>query len=132
MASESQSTGTFSTDSSCVCFRCNRTGRCRNCACCKQGRLCVNCLPSRLERCENVDATFDSSLSSVYSDDDSPSNQVGVTATPDVQSLPCYELLRAPNFVWGDIPGDSFVNSVSCCYDEVVHSRKHLFYLPSG
>ena len=40
--------------------------------------------------------------------------------------------MRAPNFVWGDIPGDSFVSSVSCCYDEVVHWQKHLFRVPSG
>ena len=38
----------------------------------------------------------------------------------------------APNFIWGDVPGESFVHSVTCCYDEVVHWRKVLFRNPQA
>ena len=37
-----------------VCCRCNKTGRCRNCACVKAGKLCQNCLPDRLGHCLNT------------------------------------------------------------------------------
>ena len=30
------------------------------------------------------------------------------------------------NFVWGDVAGESFVHSVTCCYDEIVYWRKVL------
>ena len=36
-----------------LCCRCNKTGRCRNCACVKAGSLCQSCLPSRLGQCTN-------------------------------------------------------------------------------
>ena len=38
----------------------------------------------------------------------------------------------APNFIWGDVPGESFVHSVTCCYDEVVHWRKVFFRIPQA
>lgn len=43
---------TNSTKTSCCC-RCNRTGKCKNCHCVKQGTICTNCLPLRLGNCEN-------------------------------------------------------------------------------
>ena len=39
-----------------VCCRCNKTGRCKNCACVKAGKLCQNCLPDRLGHCLNTTA----------------------------------------------------------------------------
>ena len=36
-----------------ACCRCNRTGRCRRCACVKAGQQCVNCLPIKLGNCQN-------------------------------------------------------------------------------
>ena len=36
------------------CCRCNRTGRCKNCACSKARRACDSCLPGRLGKCQNV------------------------------------------------------------------------------
>ena len=36
-----------------VCCRCNASGRCKNCACKKAGRECLNCLPRRRGHCEN-------------------------------------------------------------------------------
>ena len=38
-----------------VCCRCNRQGKCKNCVCVKQGRVCINCLPSRVGGCQNLD-----------------------------------------------------------------------------
>ena len=37
-----------------ACCRCNRTGRCGNCAFVKAGSRCHDCLPSRLDRCYNT------------------------------------------------------------------------------
>ena len=37
-----------------ACCRCNRTGRCRNCSCVKNGRQCLGCLPQRLGNCINT------------------------------------------------------------------------------
>ena len=37
-----------------------------------------------------------------------------------------------PNFIWGDVAGESFVHSVTCCYDEVVHWREVLFKIPQA
>ena len=40
-----------------ACCRCNRTGRCQNCACVKGGRACQGCLPQRLGKCVNTAQT---------------------------------------------------------------------------
>ena len=40
-----------------MCFRCNRTGSCRGCACVKARRQCSNCLPSKLGSCSNISST---------------------------------------------------------------------------
>ena len=40
------------------CCRCNKTGKCRNCACVKAGSKCHSCLPSRLGNCENLPPDF--------------------------------------------------------------------------
>ena len=37
-----------------VCCKCNRTGHCRNCACVKAGRRCLDCLPARWGHCSNA------------------------------------------------------------------------------
>ena len=39
-----------------ACCRCNKAGRCGNCACVKAGRFCQNCLPGRLGKCVNSTA----------------------------------------------------------------------------
>ena len=36
------------------CCRCNRSGRCRNCSCVKNGIFCQGCLPQRLGNCSNT------------------------------------------------------------------------------
>ena len=37
-----------------TCCRCNRTGRCQNCSCVKNGRKCQNCLALHVGNCVNV------------------------------------------------------------------------------
>ena len=148
MASSSQSTGIPSLDSSRNCCRCNHSGRCRNCSCCKQNRLCFNCLPSRLGKCENYGTTFTVSTENLPSSDvvttvstqsaHSAESTIVDTATTDIPSssevrpLPPFDSMSTPSFVWGEVDGDSFLHSVACCYDEVIHWRKILFRLPSG
>ena len=44
--------------------------------------------------------------------------------------FPSFDVMCAPNFIWGDVTGETFVHSVTCCYDEVVHWRKSLFKIP--
>ena len=40
--------------------------------------------------------------------------------------------MNAPTFAWGDVLGDSFPHSVSCCYDEVIHWQKQILSGKSG
>ena len=40
-----------------ACCRCNRTGRCQNCSCVKNGGVCRGCLPQRLGNCVNTAQT---------------------------------------------------------------------------
>ena len=37
-----------------TCCRCNRTGKCQNCSCVKNGEACQSCLPLRLRNCVNT------------------------------------------------------------------------------
>lgn len=37
-----------------ACCRCNRQGKCKNCSCVKQGKICAGCLPSREGSCSNL------------------------------------------------------------------------------
>ena len=50
-----------------LCCKCNRTGRCRNCACVKAGKSCLNCLPTRLGQFTNssIASSLPSTLSTV-------------------------------------------------------------------
>ena len=147
MAVTSQNAGGGLPDPSCVCCRCNRNGRCRNCACCKERRRCVSCLPGRLGRCENYGVSSGPGEKSVDEHEDNlpgtldgnvlindaiPDSNVGMA--DDLSSswtrFPSFDVLCAQNFIWGDVPGETFTHSVTCCYDEVVHWRKFLFKIP--
>ena len=37
-----------------ACCRCNRSGRCHNCLCVKDGRACLGCHPQRMGNCVNT------------------------------------------------------------------------------
>ena len=47
-------------------------------------------------------------------------------------SLPPFSTIQAPNFQWGNMDGETFAHSISCCYPEIVHWKKNLFKIPSG
>ena len=148
MAARSQNTGESLPVPLRACCRCNRNGRCRNCVCCKERRRCVFCLPGRLGRCENHGGTLSPGESSdtLSSADESEDNILGGDFSPNSVTnnqldsdddpsspqnfLPSFNVMCSPSFMWGDVPGESFVHSVTCCYDEVVHWRKALFKSP--
>ena len=44
--------------------------------------------------------------------------------------FPLFDVMCALNFIWGNVRGETFTHSVTCCYDEVVHCRKSLFKIP--
>ena len=83
---------------------------------------------------ENDNGVFDdASPGSVSESQSNCSASVGVADAPSSFSfLPPFNVVGAPNFTWGDVPGESFVHSVTCCYDEVVHWRKVLFRIPQA
>lgn len=37
-----------------------------------------------------------------------------------VRPLPEFTPISAPTFVWGDVDGESCVNSINCSYDKVI------------
>ena len=41
-----------------LCCRCNASGHCKNCACRKANRQCLNCLPCHLSHCQNLPTTI--------------------------------------------------------------------------
>ena len=152
MAVRSLNAGGSLPDPSHVCCRCNRSGRCRSCVCCKERRLCVSCLPGRLGRCENNGVSSGSGdTSNMLPSEDDPEDtfpdtsnsgavindavsdfNVGVADDPSSPWIhfPSFDVMCTPNFIWGDVPGETFTHSVTCCYDEVVHWRKSLFKIP--
>jgi len=49
-----------------------------------------------------------------------------------VHALPLFEDAAAPNFLWGEIDGESFAHSADYCYAEIVHWKRDLYKIPSG
>ena len=41
-----------------------------------------------------------------------------------------FDVMCAPNFIWGDVTRENFAHCVTCCYDEAVHWRESLFKIP--
>ena len=41
-----------------------------------------------------------------------------IPSSSEVQPLPTFDVMSAPSFVWGEVDGDTFFHSVTCCYDE--------------
>jgi len=72
-------------------------------------------------------------LDTVANDDNAAGfDDVSVVNGPSSYSdfLPSFNTICAPNFMWGDVDGESFVHCVTCCYDEVIHWKKLLFKIP--
>ena len=133
MAASSQNAGRSQVNRPCSCCRCNRNGRCLNCACCKEDRRCISCLPGKLARCENYGGSsgVDKNSSRLSSSNLSILASVPVSASEDDESffessafddsLPSFTTACAPDFIRDSIPGDSFLHSEDCCYEEVIH-----------
>jgi len=72
-------------------------------------------------------------LDTVTNDDNAAGfDNVGVVNSPSSQSdfLLSFNTMGAPNFMWDDVNGESFVHCVICYYDEVIHWKKLLFKIP--
>ena len=59
-------------------------------------------------------------------------NAVDNAPIPHVGNLPHYKESNPPNFMWGDIDGDTFTSLISEAYNKVVHWRRNIFRVPSG
>ena len=48
------------------------------------------------------------------------------------EPLPAYSPINEATFAWGNIDGDTFTHSITCCYAEVVRWKCNLFKVLSG
>ncbi len=48
------------------------------------------------------------------------------------RTLPDFSPVAAPNFLWGTLPGNEFMQTINEAYSEVVHWRRNIFLVPSG
>ena len=133
-----------------TCCRCNRTGKCQNCACVKEGKECDNCLPGRLGRCGN--RVINAAADKTHTQTSTPNNAHSSLRQPSIESshqlyhhqnnvmreqeeeldsnltkennkespLPPFQPASEPSFV------------IDACYKEVVHWRRNYFMIPSG
>ena len=94
------------------CYRCNRTGSCRGCACSKVGERCFNCLPNKLGSCVDVLKLTRSTEVPVMPQlansaiqpsalGQKPSSDVTTLACEDINPLPFPEQVSTANFQWG-------------------------------
>ncbi len=130
-----------------TCCRCNRTGSCKNCSCSKRNSKCTSCLPSRLNKCSDIDHVVESSPQDTVSCENiSPelevSPQVDPTAGTSVnQHAPInthysqWKLsdtlhVSEPLFSWGSIDSSKFIAEIKEAYNEVVHWKMNLFLVP--
>ena len=83
---------------------------------------------------KNADnSTFTISIENLPSNETTTSvGTSGTNPTETIRPLPPFHLMSAPSFAWGEMDGESFFHSITCCYDEVIHWKKSLFRLPSG
>ena len=131
-----------------ACCRCNGSGRCTNCQCCKAGRSCTDCLPKRKNQCQNLrteQVEIDqgekqvSSLSHVQGCAENvevaTSSTVALAEETDesyTTCLPPAEELMTPNFSWGDLDGSMFCSSIDRVYEEAIHWKRNLLEVPRG
>ena len=127
-----------------TCCRCNRSGRCRNCSCVKNGTLCQDCLPQRLGNCINASVPkcnqeqqppiAEQTSLQCSEETYTLETQVSVTDNSPVRPAVIWPLptLEEPNFIWGNNQGEEYCAKVNQAYEEVVHWRCNLFQVPSG
>ena len=46
--------------------------------------------------------------------------------------LPPHPTLPTPNFMWGNMDGETFTNAICSAYTEIAHWRRNIFKVPSG
>ena len=127
-----------------TCCRCNRSGRCRNCSCVKNGTLCQDCLPQRLGNCTNASVPkcnqeqqppiAEQTSLQCSEETYTLETQVSVTDNSPVRPAVIWPLptMEEPNFIWGNNQGEEYCAKVNQAYEEVVHWRCNLFQVPSG
>ena len=112
-----------------ACCRCNRTGRCRNCLCVKNGKPCQGCLPQQLGNCANTVRTQPSQAAltrlSHPPQRSTPESSPG-ESSPFSYTMSCSspELLSSP---CPSVPNTSVPAETSPCWD----APDKLFELPS-
>ena len=127
-----------------TCCRCNRTGRCQNCSCVKNGYKCENCLPLRLGNCANTVHTQlgHSAPAPAVSTTSVPASTMNLDLdlepTPnsltnsDHPELPPFEPLSEPVFSWGEYSSSQFCDALDSVYMEAIHWKINLFKVPYG
>ena len=106
------------------CCRCNRGGRCRNCACVKNGDQCTGCLPGRLGKCENgASDTYDADNS--HHDADNSYHSVPTTTINETVYQPHVDvdvdaLAMTPLASLRTVEGDDFTDEVMTNEDEPI------------
>ena len=136
-----------------ICCRCNGSGRCRNCSCTRSGNHCVDCLPTRRGRCDNINpqpveicdtadregpledhdhrtSGTNCNQDEVERRDRSPNETPRCHTEPP--ALPTFEMLGPPNFIWGELDGTTFTRLIDKAYNEIIHWRRNLFKIPHG
>ena len=119
-----------------ACCRCNGSGRCTNCHCCKVGRSCADCLPKRKNQCQNlrteqVECDQGEKQVSLLSHVQGCAENVEVATSSAALAeetgesyitclSPAAELIP-PNFRWGDVDGSEFCSSIDRVYEEAIH-----------
>ena len=126
-----------------VCCKCNRSSKCRQCACVKAGRKCSDYLPCRVGTCCNLSDTSQVGATpalhlvptetALSPGEDSSSSQ----HSPNISRAQVYPewplpALEEPNFTWGNLQGVELHQTMKETFDEVIHWRRNLFQVPSG
>ena len=111
-----------------VCCRCNRSSKCRQCACVKVGRTCSGCLLCQIGTCHNTTRQDGACVSQL-----GPTQSTPVDSSPSqwAQVIPEWPLpaLEEPNFTWGNLHGADLLQTI---YDKVIHWHRNLFQVLSG
>ena len=111
------------------CCRCNNSGRCRNCSCSKSGKKCFNCVPCRLNRCENI-CQVNSSADLIPITSDDPSNTHIIVSSSNLAVVPTSHSTTVPHNISVTVPSNASVITVPPRNPSItVPSSNHTFAL---
>ena len=142
------------------CCRCNGSGLCKNCSCVKAGKACIDCQPSKKQRCSNPrqqsvtspqlqapqaptrpqaslqPAQLPQSSSQPAASTASLGSELASPAPQLVPTtsnqLPEFQPACNSPFVWGALDSASFTTLLESAYTEVAHWKNNLFKIPQG